>query len=149
MPEKATSEIFFISSKWRNKEKVEELTKGLRNLGFEVISFFEYPINKEVIKKDPEEAMKEWEAMTDWEKNERVEQIAQEDKKSISKADTLILLLPAGITSHLEAGYAKGLGKECILIGEPEKPESGYLMVFDKTFKTTKEFLKFLEQNRF
>jgi nucleoside 2-deoxyribosyltransferase len=137
--------IFFISSKWRNKERVEKLIKELRNLGFEVISFFEYPINKEVVKKDPEEAMKKWEAMTDWERNERVKQISQEDKKSINRVDTLILLLPAGITSHLEAGYAKGLGKECILIGEPEKVESGYLMVFDKTFKTIEAFLKFLE----
>ena len=140
------SKTFFISSKWRNKEKVEELTEKIRNLGFEVISFFEYPINKEVVKKDPEEAMREWEEMTDWERKKRVKQIAEEDRKSIGKADAVILLLPAGITSHLEVGYAKGLGKECILIGKAEKPESGYLMIFDKTFETIEEFLKFLDE---
>jgi nucleoside 2-deoxyribosyltransferase len=136
---------FFISSKWRNKEKVEELTKKLRNLGCEVISFLEYPINKEVVKEDPEEAMRKWEAMTDWEKNDRVKQIAEIDKESINKADTLILLLPAGISSHLEAGFARGLGKECILIGKPEKPESGYLMIFDRMFETIEDFLKSYE----
>ncbi|UZE92968.1 MAG: hypothetical protein IB617_02305 [Candidatus Nealsonbacteria bacterium] len=89
--------------------------------------------------------MREWEAMRNWQVNERVKQVAEEDRKSIKKADAIILLLPAGISAHLETGYAKGLGKECILIGNPEKAESGYLMAFDKMFGSIEDFLKSLK----
>jgi len=52
----------------------------------------------------------------------------------------VILLLPAGISAHIEAGIAYGLGKEPILIGQPEKPESLYL-IFKKRFATVDDFL--------
>jgi nucleoside 2-deoxyribosyltransferase len=137
---KIKAKTFFISSKWRNRDKVVELTEKLRALEFKVISFLEYPINKEVVTRDPEEAMKEWESTPDWGKNLRVRQVAEEDDRSIRKADSLILLLPAGVSAHLEAGYARGLGKECILIGKPEKTESGYLR-FKAIYETIDEFI--------
>lgn len=145
---KSNERTFFISSKWRNRDRVIELTEKLRALGFEVISFLEYPINKEDVTRDPEEAMKEWESMPNWRKNLRVQQIAEEDKRNIEKADTSILLLPAGISAHLEAGYACGLGKECILIGKPEKPESSYLLVFKDIYETIDEFIDALGEKR-
>ncbi|PJA02344.1 hypothetical protein CO121_01750 [bacterium (Candidatus Gribaldobacteria) CG_4_9_14_3_um_filter_36_15] len=110
MLNKTIPKIFFISSKWRNKEKVEKLTKELRNLRFEVISFLEYPINKDVIKKDPEEEMRKWEAMTDWEGNERVKQIAQEDKKSINRTNTLILYIFGTVPKKVGLGRCENKG---------------------------------------
>lgn len=50
-------EIFFISSRWRNRDKVQELTERMRALGFEVLSFLEYHLNKEDVDADPEEVM--------------------------------------------------------------------------------------------
>ena len=138
-------EKFFISTKWRNREQLAYLTEQIRNHGFEVISFLEYPNNKESLARDPEEMMREWESIPEWQQNERIKRIAEEDKLNIPKCDSLILLLPAGISAHLEAGWAKGLGKKCILVGEPEKTESGYLMIFDQMFSTIEQFLEFLK----
>ena len=41
-----------------------------------------------------------------------------EDKKWIDWADVVFLLLPAGKSSHLEAGYAKGQGKKLVIFQE-------------------------------
>ena len=56
----------------------------------------------------------------------------------------IILLLPAGKTSHIEAGIGYGLDKKMILIGEPET-EPHYL-IFDKWHKTIEEFLADLKK---
>lgn len=58
----------------------------------------------------------------------------------LKNANKVILLLPAGTSAHIEIGIAYGLGKECILIGEPAKPESLYLL-FNKYFNNIEEFL--------
>jgi len=41
-----------------------------------------------------------------------------EDKKMIDWADAVLLLLPCGRSAHLEAGYAVGMGKHLIILGE-------------------------------
>ena len=61
--------------------------------------------------------------------------------QSLKNAEKVILLLPAGNSVHIEAGVAYGLGKPLILIGEPEKPETLYL-IFKESYKTIDEFLK-------
>ncbi len=55
--------------------------------------------------------------------------------------EKVIVLLPAGNSVHIEAGIAHGLGKQLILIGEPEKPETLYL-IFKERHKTIEDFLK-------
>lgn len=41
------------------------------------------------------------------------------DKAGLDWADTVVLLLPAGRSSHLEAGYAVGQGKDLFILGPP------------------------------
>lgn len=41
------------------------------------------------------------------------------DKAGLDWADTVVLLLPSGRSSHLEAGYGVGRGKELFVLGEP------------------------------
>ena len=67
------------------------------------------------------------------------------DMEGIQNSETLILLLPAGKSAHLEAGYAYGLGKTCILIGVQIETESNYLL-FNQSYKTIDEFLNSLEE---
>jgi hypothetical protein len=52
----------------------------------------------------------------------------------------VILLLPAGLAAHIEAGVAFGMNKKLILIGEVEKPEILYLM-FQERYKDIESFL--------
>lgn len=50
------------------------------------------------------------------------------DKRHIDESDTVILVLPAGKSAHMELGYAIGTGKEgyILLDGEPERYDIMY-----------------------
>ena len=66
--------------------------------------------------------------------------IFQKDMKPLKESETLILLLPAGKSGHIEAGVAYGLGKKCIFIGEPEETDSLYL-IFEEDYPTIDDFI--------
>lgn len=57
----------------------------------------------------------------------------EDDLDGLKSADNLIMVLPAGKSSHIEAGIAYGLGKKCYAIGSYEKTDSLYL-IFDEIF---------------
>lgn len=130
---------FFVSGRWRNKEHIVALINAIGNKGYRVYNFFEYddPNSKD---KDPETFMKEFEKK-DFRNDLFIKHIFQKDLKAQKQSSTFILLLPAGTSSHIEAGIAYGLGKKCILIGKPEAAESLYCM-FDSVYETPEEFLK-------
>ncbi len=48
-------------------------------------------------------------------KEEIVKRAFEEDRKWLDWADICILVLPAGNSAHLEAGYAKGSGKKLVI----------------------------------
>ena len=66
------------------------------------------------------------------------------DLAGLKNAGTVVLLLPAGTSAHIEAGIAFGLGKKLVLIGKPEKPETLYF-VFDHYFSSVDAFLESIE----
>jgi len=137
---------YFIASRWRNRDKVLELVKGLRKRDKTVFSFFEG--SKKVFsifdsKLDPESVMKKFESTKKWQKDQRVRKIFEKDLEGLKNSQILILLLPAGKSAHIEAGIAYGLGKKCILIGDQKKAESHYL-IFDEFYPTIEAFLKSL-----
>ncbi|MEW6077606.1 MAG: hypothetical protein AB1724_07340 [Thermodesulfobacteriota bacterium] len=63
------------------------------------------------------------------------------DLDGLKNAGTIVMLLPAGTSAHMEAGIAFGLGKKIVLIGTPEKPETLYF-IFDEYYKTVDAFLE-------
>ncbi len=65
----------------------------------------------------------------------------QTDMDGLRNAETIVLLLPAGMAAHMEAGVSFGLGKKMVLIGEVEKPETLYLM-FNERYPDIETFLK-------
>jgi len=135
---------YFISSKWRNRDKVLELTKKLRDKGQFVYCFFESDANICPSEGDPELEMQEFEAIPNWQKDERVYAIFKDAVDKIKDSDISILLLPSGNSAHIEAGIAYGLGKKCILVGEKKEAESMYL-VFNEFYNSTDEFIKGIE----
>lgn len=52
------------------------------------------------------------------------------DKNALDWCDTCVLILPCGRSAHLEAGYAKGRGKEVFVLLHEDKfePELMYLL---------------------
>ncbi|MCL5004725.1 MAG: nucleoside 2-deoxyribosyltransferase [Patescibacteria group bacterium] len=131
---------FFIASPWKNKEEVEKLSEELKTKGHETYSFLESGEN--LLTGQPIEAEMKvyWEALANWQNDKRISQIFESEVNGLKACDALILLLPAGDSSHVEAGIAYGLGKKLFLIGAINKPEVVYLM-FNKIYMDITSFL--------
>ena len=140
---------FYIASRWRNKKKVSELAKQIEEKGRKVYNFVEgdgaqYELKEMENKHGAEEFMKEYESIPNWKNDPKVREIFDVDMGAIKQSEKLILLLPAGKSSHIEAGTAYGMGKPCIVIGEQKETESLYL-IFSKFYETIDDFIASLE----
>ena len=69
----------------------------------------------------------------------------ERDMEGLKNADTVVMLLPAGMAAHMEAGVAFGMSKNLVLIGQVEKPETLYLM-FEKRYPDIESFLQSLNK---
>lgn len=140
---------FFIASRYRNRPHVLELAQKIREKERSCYCFIQSDATTSYVNgidsDSPEDVMEEFEAIDDWRNDPKVQRIFKTDMDALKAADTLVLLLPAGKSSHLETGVAYGLGKKLILIGEQQETESLYLM-FDEFYNTIDEFISTLEQ---
>lgn len=132
---------YSIISRFRNKKQCELLVEELRKKGKTCYNFCEVPADLENPDAHPEEQMKKFESVKNFYDDRHFNNIFKRDLEGLKNAGKIILLLPAGTSAHIEAGIAYGLGKPLILIGEPEKPETLYL-IFKERYKTIDEFLK-------
>lgn len=134
---------YFISSRWRNKEQVLKLTQKLRAKGKIVYCFAEDKSYIDEVDPNPESFMQHFESLPNWTQNPMVQEIFKTDMEGLKESEQLILLLPAGKSSHLETGIAYGMGKKCIVIGEQKEAESLYL-IFSEFYNSTEDFLNSL-----
>lgn len=131
---------YTVLGKFRNKEQVELLVNKIRKKGNTCYNFCDLPADPNNPGADPEEQMAKFEGVSDFYNNDYYKNVFEKDLKALKEAKKVIVLLPIGNSVHIEAGIAYGLGKELILIGEVEKPETLYL-IFEKRYKTIEEFL--------
>lgn len=134
---------YFLASRWRNQDAVLELLQKLRAKGKSVYCFLEKARSLNDPTKDPEEEMQAFEAIVDWRADEAVKRIFQEDMDGLKQSASLILLLPAGKSAHVEAGAAYGMGKRCILVGQQKETESLYF-IFDEWYNSIDDFIQTL-----
>ena len=137
---------YFIASRWRNKTSVEELTQKIRSKGKSIYSFIEGDGSNHTLKDaerntPPEEFMEKFEKINNWKNDNAVKEIFEMDMRALREASNFILLLPAGKSSHIEAGAAYGLQKKCILIGEQKETESLYF-IFNEFYSSIDEFIE-------
>jgi hypothetical protein len=111
----------YIASSWKMEDVLRDLAALLREAGFEVDCFCDSSSGRfvfhwsELVEK--EEDLKTIDAINflkDW----RTKKACDEDKKWLDWADACILVLPAGRSAHLEAGYEKGQGKKLFIYGD-------------------------------
>lgn len=114
----------YIASSWKNIEKVRVLAGKLRGLGHEVFDFtdqenrpkgtdwFNCPADK--WDGPPLETM-EYKAFLKFETSQH---IFTSDMSGLRWADTIILYLPSGRSSHLEAGWGAGARKDLFILGD-------------------------------
>lgn len=65
--------------------------------------------------------------------NPLIRKIFETDITAERQAENFLLVLPAGIAGHIEAGVAYGMGKKCYAVGPVEKTETLYC-VFEQIF---------------
>jgi hypothetical protein len=131
---------YFIASRFRNKKAVLDLTVKLRDKGKSVYCFVEdYDASE-----SPEDYMQKFENIPNWQEDASVKGMFEKDMNALKDSETLVLLLPAGKSAHVEAGVAYGMGKKCIVIGEQKEAESLYL-IFNQFYISVEEFIKNLD----
>lgn len=128
----------YIASSWKNLEKVRALAIMLRSLGHEVFDFtdsdnrpketdwFNCPADKW---DGPPLATMEYKQFLTYETSQR---IFTADMTGMHWADTVILYLPSGRSSHMEAGFAAGAGKDLFIYGDLPLGEFDPLYFFAK-----------------
>src|SRR5687768_6589668 len=117
---------YFIASRWENMKQVQILTENISALGNKVFSFVKDPrnfVSKEELKEPPAF----FKDAKNWQGNAELRAAYEEQLAGLQESDVFILLLPAGESSHIQAGIAFGLGKKTILIGKPAAVKTHYL----------------------
>ena len=120
----------YIASSWKNQKEVIQLANTLEYSGGFVVDAFcrpSSPLNEryvfhwtELVQEESE--LQNYDAI-DFLADPRTQRAFREDKKWLDWADTVIMYMPCGRSSHLEGGYAKGKGKRLYLYGNFPKGE--------------------------
>jgi hypothetical protein len=132
---------YSVIGKFRNKENIKKLIEAIRGKGYSCYDFTAKPADPANPNGTSDEQMRVLESHPDYLNDSVHKHHFETDLKGLLDADTVILLLPAGNSSHIEAGIAYGLHKRLILIGAPEKPETLYY-IFDEHYAAPEDFLQ-------
>jgi len=138
----------YISSSWKNRERVRALAKVLRDTCHTVYDFTD-PACRGVPEIPPErfpdqfdpakhvyrlylQAVPEWRAAV------------MCNQEALKRCDTIVLLLPAGNDSHADAYYALGLGKRLYVCGHPNAGDRTPTHLWaDRLFDNEDELVKY------
>ena len=138
---------FFVAGRWRNREVVKEALEVIRANGKTAYCFIENLYEGEKVEfsmdGDIETIMQSLESLPM--NDPFVRKVFETDITAERHSDNFILVLPAGISGHVEAGAAYGMGKKCYAVGKLEKTETLYL-IFDKIFPDVKALEDWLKQ---
>jgi len=105
----------YIASSWKNAEIVFNLAYGLRSQGYQVDAFVDNSMGRYVFDWREIVTNKNDLNAISFLKNKKAKRAFREDNKWLDWCNVCLLVLPAGNSSHLEAGYIKGQGKKLII----------------------------------
>lgn len=105
----------YVASSWRNNDLtlLDEAHEALREGGFDTFDFRDFGEWWHALKVEPDPTIR-------WNQAPRVETF-ERDFKGLSTCDGLLLVLPAGTDSHIEAAWASGRGKPVVVFGYPRE----------------------------
>ncbi len=132
---------YIVIGRFRNKENTQALVAAIRAKGKTCYDFAAKPADPLNPTAPGHAQMEALESHPDFLNDPVHRDHYEKDLAGLRGAETVVLLLPAGTSAHIEAGIAFGLGKRLVLIGTPEKPETLYY-IFDEYFKTAEDFLR-------
>lgn len=135
---------FFVAGRWRNHQAVREALDAIRDSGKTAYCFIDNLYEGEKLEfdlSDVEPTISGLEKLQ--QDDEFIKMIFDKDMAGEKSADNFLLVLPAGTSSHMEAGIAYGLGKPCYAVGKVDKTETLY-NIFDEIFPTNDDLRKWL-----
>lgn len=140
---------FFVAGRWRNWQNVKQVLESIREEGFTAYCFIENRYKGEKVELEMNENIET--KMQNLESldlhDPLVKKIFTIDMEAEKDAEIFLAVFPFGISVHMEAGAAYGLGKKCYAIGTPEKTETLY-HVFDEIFPDLETFKKWLREKK-
>lgn len=131
---------YMVIGRSRNVHNIQRLVDGIEAKGYSCYNFLNIPASPENPDLSWEEQMKIAESHPNFWNSADYKETFQKDMAGLKNANTIIMLLPAGLAARMEAGVVFGLNKKLILIGDVEKPETLYLM-FKERYKDIDSFL--------
>ena len=138
----------YIASSWKNQSDVLELADKLIQEGFEVDAFCRATDTRYVFHwselVDNEDDLKYYDAI-EMLADPRTQRAFQEDRKWLDWADCVVMLMPCGRSSHLEAGYAKGQGKLLYIYGPFPRGEFDVMYGLADGLFRPEEFMELVE----
>ena len=141
---------FFIAGRWRNYAEVKIVLNTVRAHDKTAYCFIEnlYQGSKVEFKQDDsiESVMQKLESLP--KDDEFIKQIFENDMQAQRDSDCFLLVLPAGISGHVEAGASYGMGKNCFAIGVPEKTETLY-GIFEHIFPNVESLSAWLKSSKY
>ena len=132
---------FMVIGRVRNSENVNRLVSGIAGKDYTCYDFLSKATVPEFSHLSRQEQMEILESHKDFWNDPLHKHHYETDMDGLKNADTVVMLLPAGLAAHMEAGVAYGLGKKLVLIGQPEKAETLYLM-FDERYPNIESFIE-------
>jgi hypothetical protein len=142
---------FFIAGRWRNKDNIIPVVDAVRASGHSAYCFIENAYEGEKLSfninsnEAIEATMQQSEVMT--QDDPMIQKIFKNDIDGERDSDNFLLVLPAGIAGHIEAGVAYGMGKKCYAVGTPEKTETLYC-IFDEIFPDIESLVAWLARSK-
>lgn len=140
---------FYIAGRWRNWQNIKKVLDLIRENNFTAYCFIENRYKGEKVELEMNEAiegkMQNLEALDLH--DPLITKIFEIDMEAEKNSEIFLAVFPFGISVHMEAGVAYGLGKKCYAIGTPEKTETLY-QVFDEIFPDLEAFKKWLQAKK-
>lgn len=117
----------YLSSSWKNRDRVRSLAVRLRGHGHEVYDFTD-PLCRSTPKIPPEQFPEQFDpekhiygeyltSVPEW------REAINANRGALEMCDAVVLMLPCGLDAHADAYYAFGRGKMLIISGQPPAGE--------------------------
>lgn len=117
----------YISSSWKNRERVRALAVRLRACGYEVYDFTD-PESRKSPEIPPERFPDQFDpgkhvygpylsSVPEW------RAAVEGNREALKRCDFVVLMLPCGNDAHADWALAVGMGKRSVVVGQPRAGE--------------------------
>lgn len=144
--------FIYLSSSWKNRERVRALAIQLRELGHEVYDFTD-PSCRKSPEIPPERFPKNWDP-EDGQSYEAYLRATPEwkiavncNRDALMNVDLVVLLLPAGADAHADAYYGLGQGARLVVLGAHKAGDRTPTHLWaERFFETENDLIAWLEE---